>query len=159
MSNELSTLRSSTATIVSEAKKLKTQLATLGATVSITELRDNVANLEKQKGELTERVEGLRAVATSQQIKHEEDVGCEGDARVSTKNNVPTAKGNEKKMVEEEIKTFTTILVRRKKIAIELWDIVKDMMPPKVKNEEEWKVSPFPPPKSYSLYKHGLRLF
>jgi len=128
MSNEVTALRSSTNTLAVEAKALKSQLAALGATVSISQLRDNVAQLEKTKQILTERVEGLRAVA-KEQIKGES--GVEG----------AEARGDDKKKVEAEINLFTTALGRRKKIAAELWDMVVQMMPPKVKNEEEWKVS------------------
>lgn len=130
MSNELTTLRSSTNTLALEAKALKTQLAALGATVSISELRDNVAKLEKAKQALTERVDGLRASA-KEQIKSENDaVGsmAQGGA-------------DEKKKVEVEINLFTTALGRRMKITVELWDVVREMRPAKVKNEEEWKVS------------------
>ena len=52
-----------------------------------------------------------------------------------------TSKGDEKVKVEEGIKLFSTTLGRRRKIAAELWDVVRQMMPPKVKNEAEWKVS------------------
>jgi len=126
MSNELTALRSSTTTLALEAKALKAQLAALGATVSISELRDNVARLEKAKQALTERVEGLRVTA-KEQIVAEGGIAPGGD--------------EDKKKVEEDINLFTTALGRRKKIAVELWDVVRQMMPPKVKNEEEWKVS------------------
>jgi len=132
MSNELTTLRSSTNTLVAEAKALKSQLAALGATVSTADLRDNVAKLEKEKGELTSRVQGLRAVAKEQTGG---DKGADG-VKAGAK-----AQAEEKKKVEEEIKVYTTALGRRRRIAAELWDVVRQMMPPKVKTEDEWKVS------------------
>lgn len=137
MSNELSSLRSSTTILVSEAKSLKAQLAALGATVSLPDLRDNVTRLEKQKEELTRRVAGLRAA----QVKEEEEEGGvnneAGDGR-----RAKVAPRDEKKKVEGDIVLCMAALSRRRRIVADMWDVLRDMMPPNVKSEEEWKVSP-----------------
>jgi septum formation inhibitor MinC len=131
MSTQAQEIRRITVALSTEVKSLKAQVATMNSTISIADLRANIAELEENKKTLGRRVEGLKAQRECQ-MKAEES----GIASVKEDDGV-----NVRKKIEEEMKTWQGIKGRRQTIENDLWDVLLGSIPPG-KSMAEYKVSP-----------------
>lgn len=100
--SDTATLREETTALQAEAKALRTRLAALAACPSTSDLQTRIAELEAEKAKMLARLQPLR------------------------KGNVKKVSNEEKDELEKEGRKWTGIEQRRKRIARDMWDFVRD---------------------------------
>lgn len=114
MDAEIATLRETIATGKANEKLLRASLVSVNATMSSEELRDTVAQLEREKKEILARLGPLRA------------------------GNVKPVLAEEKEAVQKEWRKWSKKAGVRKKICMELWDLCSEVTEEGKTKEELW---------------------
>ncbi|KAL9125610.1 MAG: hypothetical protein Q9217_005207 [Psora testacea] len=114
MDKEITSLREEVATMKSNEKLLRSNLASMNATMSTTELRTHVQALSTERAEVLARLGPLR------------------------KGHVKPVTAKEKDTVDGEWVMWKQKAERRKKIALELWEMGTEALPEGKTKEEVW---------------------
>ena len=114
MDNEIHTLREHISSAKTEEKMLKANLTNLNATMSTQDIRNGLAAIEVEKTSILQRLELLRT------------------------GSVKPVSSEERAAVDEAHKVWTRLVIVRKKICMNLWDLVTEELPEGKTKEELW---------------------
>ncbi|KAK8254586.1 Tat binding protein 1-interacting protein-domain-containing protein [Phyllosticta capitalensis] len=104
LDTQVNTLKTNTASALTEAKTLRSTISTLGATIPLSDLRASVQTLEQEVQETEERLAGLRG----------------GDV-------VPVST-EEREALDTQLRKFKRAEKARKKIVKEMWATIVDLV-------------------------------
>jgi 26S proteasome regulatory subunit (ATPase 3-interacting protein) len=114
MDAETEVLRVELNDLKTEEKSLKANVGSLTSGMTISELEKEAAELERRKAELVARLEPLRA------------------------GTVKPVSADERDKAEREFKMWRTRAATRKKIAMELWEMLTEELPDGMSKEDMW---------------------
>ena len=117
MDSRISDLKAATAALVNDQKVLKNQLASLSSTPATSELHTSIQSLEKEKEEMSQRLQSLK----------------EGKVKPVT-----VAEAN---AVEVELRKWEGIGKKRHTIEVDLWSMIVESLPDGM-NATELRVRP-----------------
>ncbi|KAL8779906.1 MAG: hypothetical protein Q9213_006728 [Squamulea squamosa] len=114
MDNQIKDLQSQIETAKGHQMLLKAHLASLKATSTPDDIRANITALELEKEELMTRLEGFRS------------------------GKIKPASLEERELVDRKLREWTEKAEARKRIFLEMWDVVGDVMPEGVTKGGLW---------------------
>ena len=114
MNGAIESLKEDITSAKNEEKALKARLATLGTVMSMEDLQKNIQSLESEREELLSRLAPLRA-GTAKPIS-----------------------AQEKETVDRDWKMWSSRAKTRKKICLELWNMLTEELPEGKTKEELW---------------------